>query len=255
MFGRKSTPDWFFETSVHEEAISRLLYLIESRSAQALVNGPDGSGRSLCLSRFTEELCRQTDVRPLLVNASGLDRDALLETIASGLAIPVGNSGGRRSDLILRVQEDLIGRAHCGLRTVILIDDVHRSFTDVVPVVQFLAGISSRAWNMVSVVSASGTARIQGLSGLSSLSIPLTPLSEEESIHFVAAFLSDHEERAGRIHASAIPAVVQLSGRLPAQLLQICRLLLVVGETSPDLRIDDQIVQQVVREVTRRAVA
>jgi general secretion pathway protein A len=254
MFGRKSTQRWFFESSVHVEAVSRLLYLIESKAGLALVHGADGAGRTLLLQQLRAELLSQ-QVYTLLLNVSGLDADGLLLQIAGGLNIVVEPSTVCRAELVQRIRDELLGRAQCRLQTTILLDDLHRSFSEVTPVVQFLSGINAQAEGMVNVVGSSISPRISGLQSGMLLSIPLGPLSVDESFQFVVAFLKDHANQVPSVDISAVRAVTELAGRLPAQLLRVCHLLTVVAETSPHLQIDAAVVRDIISEVSPRAVA
>ncbi|MGV2338443.1 MAG UNVERIFIED_CONTAM: hypothetical protein LVR18_31900 [Planctomycetaceae bacterium] len=74
MFGQKTQPTWFFRSSGHVEAVSRLMYLVESREPVGVITGPDGSGRSRVLERTALELQR-TGESVVLMNLGGMEDD------------------------------------------------------------------------------------------------------------------------------------------------------------------------------------
>lgn len=64
MFGQKKQTAWFFDSAVHLEAVSRLLYLIEVGEPFGVICGPDGSGRTRFL-RLREEIEPHRKIRGL----------------------------------------------------------------------------------------------------------------------------------------------------------------------------------------------
>lgn len=253
MFGRKTAQPWFFESSTHTESLNRLLYLVDSYASFGLLYGVDGTGRTRLLRQCQDELQRQ-HVSALWLNAAALDVDGLLMHVAETLAVRI-TPAGRRSELMLRIREEFLGRAHCRVQTVVLVDDVHRACGDVSHVIQFLSAVGSQADGLVSVIAASNRPSLGTLGESTSLSVCVEPLDITESIEFILDLLSLQNVPARQIDPTAIAAVAELCGGLPAKLVRICDLLKVVQTTSPGLRINDSIVREVVREVAPRAVA
>ena len=128
MFGHQTQSEWFFDSSVHLEAVSRLLYLVESHEPLGLVQGPDGSGRSRVLGRLREELSR-TGIMTVPLPLSGMDEESALWQLAEGLCARLRPSM-RRHELLSLVRDELSGRGRCGVQTVILLDDFHRAAED-----------------------------------------------------------------------------------------------------------------------------
>ncbi len=253
MFGRRTTTPWFYETSVHIEAISRIAYLIDSNAGFALVHGADGCGRTSVLRKLQQELRNQQVSAPLL-NAACMDAESLLRHLIDGLAIfcPAGAS---RSSLLMALRDELRGRSHCGIRTVILLDDVHRGTDDMASVIPYLTGLAEQSDSRVSVVACSRTFPVPGITENPSINIFLAPLTTEESREFIAAMPGRDHNRPLIAENSAVSAICELSAGVPARLIQFYNLLQVVQEASPETRIDAHIVREIAREVTPRAVA
>ena len=92
MFGQKKQTAWFFDSSVHLEAVSRLLYLIEVGEPFGVICGPDGCGRTRILARLRQETER-TGKPVVALNVSGLDEKAALSelTIVDFIVRPTGH--------------------------------------------------------------------------------------------------------------------------------------------------------------------
>jgi type II secretory pathway predicted ATPase ExeA len=65
-------PRFFYRSPTHEEALSRLHFLVEQRRRVGLLMGPAGSGKSLLLEVFAEQL-RQKGLPVAKVNLLGIE--------------------------------------------------------------------------------------------------------------------------------------------------------------------------------------
>ncbi len=253
MFGRRIPARCLFESTVLTEALNRALYLIEARATFGLVHGPDGSGRTVLLRRL-QEILHQRQVCTVFLNAAVLDADSLLCHIAAALGAQ-DPSSGRRGELLLKIRDELSGRGASGVRTVFLLDDLHRTASDISAVVQYCTSACDDLSGMVTVVAASRTAGNRQISDTPTLDIQLTGLSMEESRDFVAHQLERYRSGGTRPDWSAIHAVSELAGGIPARLVRLCELLQVVQEASPEIPIDQHVVREVARQLIPRAVA
>ncbi len=57
---------WFYESPGHEEALARLIFLIEQRRRCGVLSGPAGSGKSLVLELLRRETLRTGAASPPL---------------------------------------------------------------------------------------------------------------------------------------------------------------------------------------------
>lgn len=253
MFGRKSANSWFCQTSVHREAVSRVNYSIESGAGFALVQGPDGTGRTSLLKQLRKQL-NTRNVAVIDLNAATLDTDSMLWQLADQLAI-VQEPGRSKSELLLRVRDELLGRAHCGMRSVVMLDDLHRGAVDLPSSIQYLTALGSLTNGLVAVVATTKAAPVSGFSEIPSISIRLSPLSMQESTAFVTELIRWPESGMPHLEESAICAISEYAEGIPAMLIRMCELSKVVAETSPRLRIDGQVIHELARDVLPRAVA
>lgn len=263
MFGRKTVPRWFYPSCMHLEAINRAIYVAESGAGMAVVSGQDGTGRSTVLGQLHAELKRR-NYHVAMVNASAMDQHSLLFHIADQLSICLPE-GAQRSDILLRIRDELQGQAHCGVRTVLLLDDLHRgqmhfqegrtAGNDLVAAVQYFCALGAAASGMISVIITCDRQTIAGLSATPALNIPLSTLSFDESIDFTTSLLRSLASDLQFVDESAVAAVAETADGFPGMLIRLCELIQIVHETSPRLKIDEAVVREMVTAVLPRFAA
>jgi type II secretory pathway predicted ATPase ExeA len=248
MFGQKTQPKWYFDSSIHVEALSRLLYLVDSREAFGFLQGPDGSGRSRLLLKLREELAK-TGCPTLLMNLSGLDEDTAWFQLAQSLPASVNSRQGRR-ELLTLVRDEFAGRACCGLSIVLLLDDFHRACGNMDNFLRSLLAMGLSCQGRLSVVIATGRPLAQEFSDQSFVRISLTALDTAEAADFVRTMLKRIVIRPGSIDESAVRAVVEFSCGNPTQLSRLCELLQVINELSPETHLTEETVVAVMSELS-----
>ena len=258
MFGQKRQTAWFFDSTVHLEAVSRLHYLIEVGEPFGVICGPDGSGRTRILTRLREETERSGKL-VVSLNVSGLDENAALAELTSSLSSSA-RRGMARHELVSLLRDEMAGRIHCGVHTVILIDDLHRAQTDLESFLRVLTALNSGSSNAagqgrLTVIVASARPLANGLSLESLLQIRLSPLDSAESSDFVRSLARRHHIPAACMDDNAVRAIYDLSRGNTARMSRVCELIAVLHETSPETQITSETVSAVMRELSPRAVA
>ena len=258
MFGRKVELPRFVETPTQLEAIYRLLYLIDSSARFAFVEGSSGSGKTTVLLQIKENLQRKQFFCPF-VNVSGMDCEALLWQIACAFSLDA-SSQRNRAELLLAIRDELQGRVQCGQRTVILLDDIDFGFSDIDMAIRFLIAAAGQGEGLVTVVMTGSQAIATAFTRDSELSVPLPPLTEQESMSFIGESLTLESARANTttdqvVCQSAVSVIAEIAKGNLAKLSQLCHMLRVVHETSPTMKINDKVVREVADELLPRAVA
>ncbi|MEJ7592708.1 MAG: ATP-binding protein [Planctomycetaceae bacterium] len=258
MFGQKRQTAWFFDSTVHLEAVSRLLYLIEVGEPFGVVCGPDGSGRTRILTRLREEIERAGKLVAAL-NVSGLDENAAIAELTASLSSSA-RRGMARHELISLLRDEMAGRIHCGVHTVILIDDLHRAQSDLEFFLRVMTALNAAASNAggqgkLTVIVASDRPLSTGLSLESLLQIRLSPLDSVESSDFVRSLARRYNIPAACIDDNAVRSIYDLSRGNTARMSRVCELISVLHETSPEIQITSEMISAVVSELSPRAVA
>ncbi|MCA9035354.1 MAG: ATP-binding protein [Planctomycetaceae bacterium] len=253
MFGRKVETPEFLETPTHVEALNRLLYLVESGTTMALIQGQTGSGRTVVLAKLKQILTRQQFSCPM-VNVAGMDAETLFWHIASVFSLPAASQQNKAATLI-SIRDEILGRAHCGLKTLLILDDLDHGFGDFQGAIRYLAAVAAQTEGMFSIVMAASTLPTGGLIDDAELRVELPRLSRAESAAFAMKMLGALTENGQSLTQNALEEITSLAQGLPARLTQLCNVLHVVHETTPDLAIDEHIVRELALEVGLRSAA
>ena len=258
MFGQKKQTAWFFDSSVHLEAVSRLLYLIEVGEPFGVICGSDGCGRTRILARLRQETER-TGKLVVALNVSGLDEKAALLELAMSISSAT-RRGMAWHELVLLLRDEIAGRIHCGVQTVILIDDLHRAQSDMAPFLRLLTALNagcsiSGSRGKLTVVVATDRPLTNGLALESLLQIQLTPLNSTESADFIRALAERCRLPAGCLDDGAIRAIHDMSLGNTARMARVCELITVLLEASPEIQVTAETISAVMSELVPRAVA
>ena len=118
----ENTPDteFFFESEKHEEAFSRLSYVVDEKKACAVITGAYGTGKTLLLKSLEREF-RKKSCLFSFVNNPRLDDLGLLRMILhnfSGYNVP-----SRKEDVLMGIEKFLRDTSHDGKHVVVVIDE------------------------------------------------------------------------------------------------------------------------------------
>lgn len=246
MFGQKTQPEWFFDSSIHLEAVSRLLYLVENHEPLGVILGPDGSGRTRVLSRLREEL-KRSGTQIVQLNLSGMDEEAAFWHLAERMSLRTRPSM-RRFELISLLRDELAGRARCEVQTVVLLDDLHRVIDNISVFLRVLSSLNAQCRGMLTVVAASAKSLPAEFTDCVLVPIRLTELDSAESSDFVRSLIGQQVPEPSAVDESAVRAISITSVGNAARMSRLCSLLRVVHEASPETRITEETVYSLLTE-------
>ncbi|MEE9204025.1 MAG: AAA family ATPase [Nitrospirales bacterium] len=118
-----NVPDskYYFPSPIHEEALHRLLYGIETQKGALMLTGEIGSGKTLLSRALFSHLSSQEYDLALMVNPALEVNQFLSETLYQ-LGI---QASGPKVELIHRLDNKLLENHKRGLRTVLVVDEAH----------------------------------------------------------------------------------------------------------------------------------
>src|SRR5262245_48047119 len=139
----KNTLDtrWFYESPGHEEALARLIFLVEQHRRCGVLSGPAGSGKSLVLEFLRRETLR-TGAEVAAVDLIGLScREMLWEILAAlGRSTGIDDSPHR----LWRLLHDHITANHeAHVPLVLILDHLDRAQPECVVAVERLQHLSA----------------------------------------------------------------------------------------------------------------
>ena len=113
-------PDFYFPSSIHEEAISRLFYVIDTNKGAGLLTGEIGAGKTMVSRALLRKLNSGRYEVGLITNPSLPLKDFIKEIGYQLGILPTSDSKG---DLIRAVNECLLTNFRDGKETVLIVDE------------------------------------------------------------------------------------------------------------------------------------
>jgi hypothetical protein len=230
-FTNSLDPHWFYESSTHEEAMARLLYLVEQRRRCGVLVGPTGTGKSLVMNLLASQV-RRMPAEVVLIDLMGRSgREMLWETVAALGMAPRGDECPR---VLWRILCDhLATNRYVHSPTVVFFDHVDRAEPDCLTAVERLYhSCAGGETGMTLILGARGgrTARsTQILSAIADLQVELLPLDREQTEEYITTLAT----RAGAVEplfeAAACERIFAESRGIPRDINRLCDLSLVAG--------------------------
>ena len=126
----QNTPDprFFYYSSQHEEALTRLVYAIEEQLGAAMLTGIFGCGKTMVVHALFEELAKSGNYKIAYVTNPQLGATEMLRSIAYYIGVP--NLPEKKTDimtdfLVEKIEETLKNNWADGKHTVLVIDEAH----------------------------------------------------------------------------------------------------------------------------------
>lgn len=230
-FTTRVDPRAYVETPVHEEAMARLLYLIEQRRHCGVLLGDRGCGKTMILQVLARHLRRTqaTVINEDLLGVSGVE---LAWKIANSLGCRITDHASVPA-LWRSLQDGLEGNCSAGRPTIILLDHVERSAPDCQGILHRLIHSTLPLAGYVTVLLSFRNDNLAGylplLREVSELRIELGPLNGAQTREYVRRMI----ENAGGDDDLFDPDVWDLlhkySGGNPREIHRLCDLALVAG--------------------------
>jgi type II secretory pathway predicted ATPase ExeA len=245
------TPEQFFESGAHEEALARLQYVVDQQHRVGLLLGDLGSGKSSLLRVLCRSL-QEEGRQAVLVNLTGLRADQfppqLAQLLRGGEACPGNPAAAWRSIL-----DQIIANRYQQRDTVVLLDDGDQAEPGVLTQVVRLAECDDDPDTRLTVVVAADVKHAKRLGGrlldLTELRIEIEPWGCEQTRAFVQGAL----ERAGVTGAVFQPEAVdrlhELADGRPRRICQLAELALVAGAGELKDEIDSPTVDAAFEEL------
>lgn len=223
-FQRTLDREWFVNGPTADEALSRLLFLVEESRRCGILVGAAGTGKSFLLA-VLQDRARRMGRLVVRLNCAAMERDELLQQLTDELSLPAGaaTDPARRWRML---QQDLEGRRITGPALLLLLDQFDQAAPGCEVVVERLFAMAESLAAPVCFVVAARQA--QGLNPaarvaeFSELRMELGPWSPGECSQYIQETL----QRAGATRdAFTSPAVFRVwvqSRGIPARVARLC---------------------------------
>ncbi|MGB4736979.1 MAG: ATP-binding protein [Fuerstiella sp.] len=253
MFGQPAAKSWYFSGAVQAEALNRLLYVAEQGESFVLLQGDQGVGKTILLNQVQSE-CRRSGMSAILINMAALDQAAFVTQLCGALSIVAGQNQSQGS-LMTAIRDEIAGRTLCNHKTVVLLDDLHRTTESPEPVIQFLTAINHQTAGGITVIAATENGLSDRLQRLSALKVNLSRLNPDDAESFVHEKLRIAGVAADCMTDDAMVEILQYGDGSPGRLKRVCDVLKIANTTDPQVKINSAIVAALARETLLADVA
>lgn len=234
-----------------EEALARMLYLIERQRPFGLVAGPDGVGHRDLLELVRGEL-KATAQPVVLLKRDSLEPSNLGWALAAQLRLAPASSGDDETTW-RRVEDCLAGRHLSGQTTVLLLEHLDATSAAGSPGVERLLrwAVSCGGATVVSSAQTPLRAPVQELvRRYADVRIELQPFSCEELCLYLNGAMSMAD--LPRFTESAVTAVFEETGGVLREVRRLGRLAVLAAEADALTVIDADVIERVASELPMR---
>jgi len=253
----ENTPDprFFYCSSKHEEAVTRLLYVVEEKKGAAMLSGEYGSGKTL-LSRIVlaKLLQEQEKYKVAIIINPTIPVLELLSEIVYQLGAEISQDD-RKIDTLHNLNGILYKNAENNKHTVIIVDDAQAIEDEsIFEELRLLLNFQLNECFLLTLILLGQPElkeKIEKLPQLKqrlALRYHLDNLDESET----GSYVEHRCKVAGREGQIFSPETYKLlydySGGSPRQINNICDLSLVIGMGEKSTHIDGRIIQEVIKD-------
>ncbi|MCH8922932.1 MAG: AAA family ATPase [Planctomycetes bacterium] len=227
----------YYPSEVHQGALLKLRYAVESRRGAALLAGPSGSGKTLLVRSLQKQLA-ETYSPFLHVVFPQMPPSELLRYIADGLGTTsdAANATPQVADSIQRIERALADNAGTGHHAVIVIDEAQLlAETGALETIRLLLNFETNAQPHLTLLLVGQTSllpaidRMAGLEERLGVKTLLRAFSAEETAAYIGHRLRAAGSEETIFQSEAIDVIHALSHGIPRRINRLCDLALLVG--------------------------
>lgn len=231
-----------------EEALARLLFVVDERRRCGLLTGAAGTGKS-CLFRMVGDYARRQGQLCVDVNADGMGAHELASRIADQLLVEPGNESP--SIVWSGIKQRLVSQALVHQPIVLLID--HPDAVECGPVLRRLLGLADSVdAPLTMLISSRTSAWGADLTDQMELVVELAGWSQQETAQFISESLSTAGATKQIFSREAIAIIQEVSQGVPAQVNRTCDLALIAAMGDDRHEVDAALVQAAIAEFSPR---
>jgi len=249
-------PYFFYGSAQHNEALANIFYGIRAHKGFVVVTGEVGTGKTLLVRCLLESLDRNQVAFSYVFNTR-LNEEEFLRYIIQDLSLPVPNSKG---EMLLQLNEYLIGRYRKGLTTVLIVDEAQNLSWEVLEEIRLLTNLETTRDKLLQIVLIGQpeldekleSYNVRQLKQRIALRCRLSPLTELETRDYIVRRL----QRAGAKNTAwtmfpdaVIKKVYQYSNGIPRLINTICENSLIVAFAKQSPNVTPEMIEEVAKDL------
>jgi type II secretory pathway predicted ATPase ExeA len=252
-FSGTTDPDRFYEGPGQEEALARLMYVVDECRQGALVIGPAGIGKTMILEVFARRT-RRPNREVVMCRCPALGGREMFFDLAQEFGLAPEPSA-TEADLWRSLRNHVTANRLQNSQTLIIVDQAQLLSENPgqLRALHMLYHLDSHPTSRLTVVLAARQelmrhARAEVIEWID-LGVALEPLTAAQT----ADYIKQLTNWAGRTEAvfsdDAIARIYELSGGVPRQVNRICDLGLLAAATEESAQVTEQVVDSVYKEL------
>ena len=225
----KITPDshYFFLSESHQEALSSLKYLVESEEGFAVIIGEPGTGKTLTVRKFVDDL-PSGEVRFAYVLFPNLSPEELFEAILEDFGIK--SEGETKNRLFAKLRDFLIEERKKGRKVLIIIDEAQNLPVETLEELRILSNLETSDTKLLQIILLGqpeleeklSSPKLRQLKQRITVFVKLRNFTEEET----KAYIDFRISRAGRGNVKIDPGTYRLVYRLSLGIPRLINILM-----------------------------
>lgn len=246
----------FYRSPQHEEALRRLLYVIESGRGVAMLTGEVGCGKTTVIKALASHLNKNATQLHMISNPA-LPPKQLLQSILLKLGGTIAN-GGSKALLLDQLHQILASSAAAGRSTVLAIDEAHvigsRATLDEL---RMLLNFQTEDEFLVTLILLGQPPLLRNISNLQPLKeriaikFNLEPLDLANTMRYVLYRLKSAGAARGLFTRQAVQLLYESTGGIPLRINNLCDRCLLIGVLQNARLLDCRIVRGAIEDMEK----
>jgi type II secretory pathway predicted ATPase ExeA len=243
----------FFESPQHQEAINRLLYVINYRKGVAMLTGEVGCGKTTVVRNVTSYLpAGKYEVR--MISNPAVSAVDLIRGILIQFGIPVKTNS--KSLLLEELRKKLESYSLRNGGAVLIVDEAHainsKSTLDELRMLLNLQADNRFLLTLIMVGQPLLLKKVEVLQALKeriSMKYSLSPLNQENMEKYIQYRTSHAGSGTSVFTEEALPLIFQYSNGIPLRINNLCDRCFLIGMMHKAKQVDAEIVRQAVADL------
>jgi len=252
-FGNVPARSAFYRSPQHEEALRRLLYVIEQRKGVAMLTGEVGCGKTTVIRALTDFL-QKDKYQFQTVSNPALQPTDLIKAILLKLGGHADN--GSKADLLNQLHQHLYQNAENGICTVLAIDEAHVIGNQAtLDELRMLLNVQSDDEFLITLILLGQPPLLKNISELQplkeriSIKFNLDPLDIQNTLNYIVHRLKWAGATRGIFSREAIQVLYEFAEGLPLRINNLGDRCLLLGLMRKARIIDSTIVHDAIEDM------